>query len=196
MPELDGELGAVPVNRGGDLREPRYLVVVPQPGLGERRREGAAVHVGAADDDQADAATGPLLVIGRGQLVELRGLRRAYPGRTGGRKHDPVFQHVLAQRELAEQPREPQTSRGSRHRPTIPVALFRAVPVALFRVAAATAVDADARILAGPHPALPVGVTSPALQSSTFPLNRAITGLLTHDALCSTMLPRQEGKLG
>src|SRR5690242_6555535 len=73
--ELDGQLGDIPVYRGGGLREARYLVVVPQSGLGERRGDGTGVDVGAADDDQAEPAAGALPVVGRGQVVELRGLQ-------------------------------------------------------------------------------------------------------------------------
>ena len=89
----------------GDLPERLDVPVVPQLGHEQRRHQRARVDVRGADDDQADAAAGALLVVRRRHVGEEAVPGIGDPGRARGREDDPVLDRRVPDLPLGEEVR-------------------------------------------------------------------------------------------
>ena len=88
VPELDGELRPLRVDRLGNAREWLDVVVGVELRGKEGSGEGVRVHMRRADDDEPDPAPRPFpVVLGRHVGEHAAAV---HPGRAGRRKHDAV----------------------------------------------------------------------------------------------------------
>ena len=103
VPELNGELRPLRVDRLGNPRERLDVVVGVELRGEEGSGEGVRVHVRRADDDEPDPAPRPLPVVLGRHVGEHAGA--VHPGRAGRRKHDAVRDPGPADPPGREEPR-------------------------------------------------------------------------------------------